>query len=208
MWILGHLGIGEKLAAPFSRRLPLRWILFGTLLPDLIDKPLYYGAVLFTGRHGAEIGLISCTRTFGHTALFLFALSFIAYARKSKIFAALTIGVATHLVLDGFQDYWFQNVMHLGGESSLRIAALYPFLQSHFADMPYPNLLDHLKSVDRPFTLIAEGIGAAILGWDYWKKKWKFKQLLRIGLPWRKPRGARSSGGSSSGKTRDSSSRT
>jgi hypothetical protein len=191
MWVFGHLGIGSKLASPFSRKLPLRWVLFGTLLPDLIDKPLYYGSVLVTGRHGLEIGLISCTRTFGHTALFLFALSLIAYIRKSPLFAALTIGVATHLVLDGFQDYWLSHVMELGGESSLRIAALYPFLQASFADMPFTSFADHFKSGAQPFTIASESVGIAILGWDYWKKKWRFKQLLRSGLPWRKPRAAR-----------------
>jgi hypothetical protein len=191
MWIFGHLGIGSKIAAPWSRKLSIYAVLVGTVLPDLIDKPLYYGAAALTGRHGLEIGLVSCTRTFGHTAIFLFTLSLIAFFRQSKLFAALTIGVATHLVLDGFQDYWFEHVMNLGGESSLRIAVLFPFLQSRFADMPYTTLLDHLRSGERPFTIVSESVGIAILGWDYWKKKWRFKQLLRIGLPWRKPRAAR-----------------
>lgn len=191
MWFLGHLGIGSKLAAPFSRKLPLSAVLVGTLLPDLIDKPLYYGSALVTGRHGLDIGLISCTRTFGHTALFLLALSAIAYARKSTLFAALTIGVATHLMLDGFQDYWFHTVMGETGESSLRIAVLFPFLQSRFADMPYASLAEHLRSGDRPFTIVSELVGAAILGWDYWKRKWRFRQILRIGLPWRRSRAAR-----------------
>ena len=192
MWFFGHLGIGSKLAAPFSRKLPIAVVLVGTLLPDLIDKPLYYGAVLITGRHGAEIGLISCTRTFGHTALFLFALALIAYARKSTLFAALTIGVATHMVLDGFQDYWFFRVQNMEGESSLILAALFPFYKPTFGAMPFSTLSAHLETVGRPITLGAEIIGLAILGWDYWKKKWRFKQILRIGLPWRKPKAGRS----------------
>jgi len=191
MWFFGHLGIGSKLAAPFSRKLSLAAVLVGTLLPDLIDKPLYYGAVFMTGRHGSEIGLISCTRTFGHTALFLFALALIAFIRKSKLFAALTIGVATHLMLDGFQDYWFYRVQNLEGESSLVLAALFPFYKPYFGAMPFTSLYEHLETVGRPFTFGAEIIGLAILGWDYWKKKWRFKQVIRIGLPWRKPKADR-----------------
>jgi hypothetical protein len=187
MWLLGHLGIGSKLATPLSRKLPYGWLLLGTLLPDVIDKPLYYGLAIFTGRHGSEIGLISCTRTFGHTALFMLLLSTAAWARKSKILAALTIGIATHLMLDGFQDYWLGN----GGESSLRLAALFPFYEPRFGEMPYGSMIEHLKSAGRSFVIVSEIIGAALLGWDYWKKKWKFKGLLRIGLPWRKSRAVR-----------------
>lgn len=193
MWVFGHLGIGSKLAAPFSRKLPYAWVLVGTLLPDLIDKPLYYGFALATGRSGFDIGLISCSRTLAHTAIFVFVLSVIAFARKSTIFAALSIGVATHLVLDGFQDYWLIEVLGQPGESSLRLAALFPFYENRFGNYPFESVMDHLKSSIRTVTIIAEAIGVAILGWDYWKKKWKFKQLLRIGLPWRKPRAARSS---------------
>lgn len=193
MWVFGHLGIGSKLAAPFSRKLPLKWVLVGTLLPDLVDKPLYYGFALATGRRGLEIGLISCTRTIGHTAIFLFVLSLVAFARKSTLFAALTIGVATHLVLDGFQDYWLLQVMGLEGESSLRLAALFPFYADRFGDYPYASMMDHVRSAGRTVTAVSELVGVAILGWDYWKKKWGFRRLLRTGLPWRKPRADRSS---------------
>ncbi|MBS1963632.1 MAG: metal-dependent hydrolase [Bdellovibrionales bacterium] len=176
MWVFGHLGIGSKLAAPFSRRLPYGWVLVGTLLPDLIDKPLYYAAAAITGRRGAEIGLISCTRTFGHTALFLFALAYVAFLRKSKVFAALTIGVATHLVLDGFQDYWIIRVLHesVDGVSSLRLAALWPVFSDHFGNFPYASAAEHLRDSFRSITGVGEAVGAAILGWDYWKNGKRF----------------------------------
>lgn len=195
MWIFGHLGIGSKIAAPFSRKLPYVWILFGTLLPDLIDKPLYYGFAFATGRRGLDIGLISCARTFAHTALFVLALSMIAFIRKSTLFAALSIGVSTHLVLDGFQDYWILRVLGQSGESSLRLAALFPFYENRFGDFPYESAFEHVTNSLRTVTVVAEAIGLLILGWDYWKKKWRFKRLLRIGLPWRKPRAARSISG-------------
>jgi len=170
MWVLGHLGVGSKIAAPFRRELPLRWVLLGTLLPDLVDKPLYYAFSEATGRHGLEIGLVSCTRTFGHTLLALFVLSGIARAKKSKSFSALAIGVASHLVLDAFQDFWLLTVMGQPGESSLRLAALFPFFEPRFGDMPTDSLLDHLKTGARPFTIVSEGIGAILL-WSTWRRR-------------------------------------
>ncbi len=78
MFVLGHLGIGKRLAAhPYRRfsRVDKRAFFVGALLPDLIDKPLYYGWSWLTGKHGAEAGLISGTHLFGHTGLFLLALA-------------------------------------------------------------------------------------------------------------------------------------
>ncbi len=196
MWVFGHLGIGSKLAAPLSRKLPYGWLLFGTLLPDLIDKPLYYLSAFATGRHGSAIGLISCTRTLGHTALFTFALAGLATFRRSPILAAVVLGVASHLMLDGFQDYWTHQVLHVEGENSLLMAALFPFYENHFAEMPYESWLEHLKSGRQPILVTAEVVGLAILGWDWWKKKWRPqfvrpKFLRRIGLVSRKSKAVR-----------------
>ncbi len=191
MWVFGHLGIGSKIAAPLSRKLSYPWLLTGTLLPDLIDKPLYYGLSLATGRTGPDLGLISCTRTFGHSAILLFIFSFIALTRKSTRVAALTLGMASHLVLDGFQDYWIHVVLGISGESSLRLAALYPIYRPHFGILPYRSLFEHLQSASKPFVITTEILGALILAWDYWKKQWRPKRVLRSGLPWRKPRAGR-----------------
>lgn len=201
MWIFGHLGIGSKLAAPLSRKLPYGWLLLGTILPDLIDKPLFYLL-------GSKFELISCTRTLGHTAIFTFGLALLASLRKSKLLAAITLGVASHLVLDGFQDYWIHRVLHHEGESSLILAALFPFYEPRFGMMPYDSLLDHLKSGNRPIVLTAEGIGLLFLGWDWWKKKWRPKWPVRIGSVSRRSKGGRSAYGSGSGKKPDGSSRT
>lgn len=191
MWIFGHLGIGSKVAAPLSRKLPYGWLLLGTILPDLIDKPLYYSFALYTGRHGNEIGLISCTRTLGHTALFAIGLALLATLRRSTLLAAITLGVASHLVLDGFQDYWLQRVLHFEGESSLLLAALFPFYENRFAEMPYASWLDHLKSGTKPMLITAEVVGMAFLGWDWWKKKWRPKFLHRTGLASKKSKAVR-----------------
>src|SRR4051812_43545813 len=104
MFVFGHLGIGSKLATPWAQGLPRRWLLVGTLLPDLIDKPLYYGLSFATGKSGTDLGLISGTRTFGHTALFLVLLALGSIIRRSRILAALALGTATHLLIDNFGD--------------------------------------------------------------------------------------------------------
>src|ERR1041385_5467328 len=77
MFVLGHIGIGRRLAAhryaAFSRR--DRWLfVLGTILPDLIDKPLYYIPSSITGKEGAALGIIAGTHSFGHTLLFLVTL--------------------------------------------------------------------------------------------------------------------------------------
>ena len=83
MFALGHLGIGKKLAArPFRRfsAVERRAFFIGALLPDLIDKPLYYIPAWLTGRHGAAAGILSGTHLFAHTGLFLAVLD-----RKSVV---------------------------------------------------------------------------------------------------------------------------
>ena len=49
MFFFGHLGAGSRLASPFSKGLPRGLLLLGTLLPDLIDKPLFYGLLFLRG---------------------------------------------------------------------------------------------------------------------------------------------------------------
>jgi len=97
MFLLGHLGIGSWIAARRVRAEQLGWLLLGTLLPDLVDKPLYYALVFATGRRGAELGLVTGTRTFGHTLLLLVAL-WLVLPRRSG--APLALGMLTHLALD------------------------------------------------------------------------------------------------------------
>jgi hypothetical protein len=192
MWIFGHLGFGSKLAEPFARRLPLAWLLTGTILPDLIDKPLYYFQALATGKHGFELGLISCTRTIGHTALLTLAIAGLAFARKSKALAALALGAATHLAIDGFQDFWFHRVEGNEGESSAVVAILFPFYLQRFSEMPFPSLGDHLKSGSRPFLVISEGIGLAILSWTVWKERRRIRLAAgRIGSSLKKSKADR-----------------
>lgn len=103
MFVFGHLGIGLKLAQPFSRGLSRRAIILGALLPDLVDKPVFYAVRALTGASSPEALrelVISGTRTFGHTAIFTFALALTGVARRDTWLAAVALGMGTHHLLD------------------------------------------------------------------------------------------------------------
>src|SRR5207247_8828092 len=91
MFLLGHLGIGLGLAWLLSwkspTRIDYRWVLFGAILPDLIDKPL-----------GFLTGLDS--RLWAHTFLFLFAILALGFVPSLRGLPLVRVGVATHLLHD------------------------------------------------------------------------------------------------------------
>ncbi|MES1206020.1 MAG: metal-dependent hydrolase [Pseudomonadota bacterium] len=158
MFVLGHLGIGKRLAGrPYRRflRIDKRAFFVGALLPDLIDKPLYYGWSALTGKHGAEAGLISGTHLFGHTGLFLLTVAAAALVTRAQPVRALAIGVATHLALD-----------FVGLSMDLR-TLLWPLFGWRFPSYPFSSLGQHLGTMFRPVTFAGEVLGGAILWWDY-----------------------------------------
>ena len=162
MFALGHLGIGKKLAAqPFRDFSPAdrRAFFVGALLPDLIDKPLYYIPAWVTGKHGAAAGILSGTHLFAHTGLFLLMLTIAAVVTRSRPLRALAIGVATHFVLD-----------FVGLSMNLR-TLLWPLLGWRFPTYPFRSLGQHLGTLFSPITFIGEALGAAILWWDYRKSR-------------------------------------
>jgi hypothetical protein len=162
MFALGHLGLGKKLAAwPYRRFSPVerRAFFLGALLPDVIDKPLFYIPLWLTGRRGAAAGLLSGTHLFAHTCLFLIALGLAALLTRSLPLRAVAIGVATHFVLDCV------------GLSMGRGTLLWPLFGWHFPTYPFSNLGQHLATVLNPVTLAGELLGAAILLWDYRKAR-------------------------------------
>lgn len=155
MFALGHLGLGKKLATrPYRRfsRAEKRAFFLGTLLPDLIDKPLFYLPFWITGRRSE---LLSGTHLFAHTGLFLLVLLVAALVTRSLPLRALAIGVTTHFILD-----------FVGLSMDLR-TLLWPAFGWHFPAYPFRNLGQHLSTVLNPVTLTGELVGAAILWWDY-----------------------------------------
>ena len=179
MFIFGHLGIGKALARPWSRGFPAFAVLGGTLLPDLIDKPLYYAISAWTGLHGADIGLISGTRTIAHTGFFLALLMLIAWLGKKKWIAALALGVSTHLLLDCLGDRWL-NPHQL---SSALQALVFPYFGGQFGAAPFVDLGEHAQSMNQPYFWITELLGVALLFRERWSKIF-FRNAYRT-----KPRG-------------------
>ncbi len=173
MLILAHIGIGTKLVSPWSRGLSRAWLIFGILLPDLLDKPLYYIPVLLGGNWGDSFGIISGTRTFGHTGLLLLCVILWAILKKSKIFAAISLGEMTHLLLDSWVDYFNPS-----SPASAHFALLFPAYGFQFPIIPSQDKWRHLASYTDPYLLACEGIGLAIILWDLWKKK-NLKLIMR-----------------------------
>jgi len=151
MFPLGHLGVGSRLVRPFTKGLSRKAVLLGTILPDLIDKPLYY---LF--------GVVPGTRTFGHTGVFLLSLTFIAVFKKSRVLAACSLGIVSHLLLDS-----------VGGGSLGHTPLLWPILGWEFPTLPYTSIGEHLSTVSHPFILIGELVGLSLLILDYKKTREK-----------------------------------
>ena len=159
MFALGHLGIGKAIATRPYRRFSApekRAFFLGALLPDLIDKPLFY--VPFWLRHGRG-EILSGTHLFAHTALFLLVLVVAARLTRSLVVRALAIGVATHFVLD------------LVGLSMGLGTLLWPLYGWRFPAYTFSNLGQHLFTIFRPVTLAGEVLGAAILLWGWWKAR-------------------------------------
>jgi hypothetical protein len=93
-----HLGLGSVMARPIAPKLPFRWLLLGTLLPDLIDKPVFLALALL--KHAHDGGWVPGKRGIAHTAVFLLLLASISVWRRSSKWWAVTVGVVTHLILD------------------------------------------------------------------------------------------------------------
>ncbi len=97
--IFWHLGVTALLVRYVFRdpRMDLRWVLVGSILPDLIDKPI--GSVLFHDQLGSD-------RLAAHAVVFPVAAMFVVLAATSRGSAlrkgliGLVIGSLFHLVLD------------------------------------------------------------------------------------------------------------
>jgi inner membrane protein len=166
VFALGHLGLGKRLAARPFRRFSAgerRAFFLGALLPDLIDKPLFYIPFWLTAGRSAK-GALSGTHLFAHTAVFLLALVLVALIRRSPVLRAVAIGVTTHFLLDcvGLS-------MGLG-------TLLWPFLGWRFPAYPFKGLGHHLTTILNPVTLAGELAGAAVLLWDYQRQRGKISR--------------------------------
>lgn len=166
MFVFGHLGIGNKIASPWSKRLPKFPLFLGMLLPDIIDKSLYY-AHLFPE-------WVTCTRTFGHTGILLISVLLLSRIVRSRWLGALALGMATHLLLDCLIDRFDPTK-----QSPALIALTWPFLHAHFASYHFDSIVDHLEHLWNWPTMSAEALGLAFIGWDYWKSAYR-KEMIAV----------------------------
>ncbi len=141
MLLFAHLGIALFIAR-FVRRADLAFVALGSMLPDIIDKPL--GTILF--------GTPGMGRIFAHTLLFLLLLlSISSYLQDIRI-ASLCGGVLIHLGLDFM---WNSPV-------TLLWPLLGPFpTAAHIDAIGYLEML--LLDLRDPIILVPECFGLAYL---------------------------------------------
>jgi hypothetical protein len=157
LFVLGHIGIGTRMLLGLRERLPPRWLVLGCLLPDLIDKPLFYG-LLWT--RGQPDTLISGSRSIAHSGLFALALLALAFALRRPALWAVIAGVATHLAL----DIGGELVVGARDDSSIWIAIFFPAFGWRFPRAPFHSLVEHLRvSAENLYVIAGEIIGGAIL---------------------------------------------
>jgi hypothetical protein len=157
LFILGHAGIGPRLLGPLRQRLPLAWLLFGCLLPDLIDKPLFYGLLHVEGHPDP---FITGTRTFGHSGLFLLALGLLALVTRSRAAWAVAAGVLTHLVLDALGEVFIKP----DPTTYIWLAIFFPLLGKRFPVAHFGSLTEHLRmGAQNAYVIAGELLGAGIL---------------------------------------------
>jgi len=130
-------------------KLRFRWILFGTLLPDLIDKPVF----LLLSRYFHDAGWEAGKRGLGHTLVFLVLLAAISKARRSPTLWAITVGTATHLALDVISKSTEGSATAVG---SLRVL-FWPF-----AGWSFPTLSHGMHGIEI-WTFEMIGLGLLVL---------------------------------------------
>jgi inner membrane protein len=146
---LWHVGLTILIGRYVFRdpKMDLRWLALGSILPDVIDKPI--ASILFNGTFHTH-------RVYGHTLLFPVVLMLAASiatrrgttARRAML--ALVIGSFVHLLLDGA---W-----------TTPEAFLWPFFGWTFPAMSgsdFPTLLHSM--ITDPLVWVGEALGAAYL---------------------------------------------
>lgn len=167
MFLFAHLGIGYEMARlGWAKRKPdldVPFVLLGTVLPDLLDKPIYYISHDLLRARGAFADFYAGTRGLGHTFLFAGVLILSASISKNRSWIAIAIGVATHLSLDIINDLIY------GRATDLRIF-LWPALGWNFPQARFATLGAHLHFWLEPISLITEVTGVFLL-WRRFSRK-------------------------------------
>jgi membrane-bound metal-dependent hydrolase YbcI (DUF457 family) len=141
MLLFAHVGLALA-SARFLSHVSLAFLALGSMLPDIIDKPL--GLIVF--------GSPSMGRTFAHTLLFLVILAALCFYSQDFRLLSLTGGVLIHLSLDFMWN----------SPQTLLWPLLGPFPSAPLLDtMTFLQLL--LSGLKNPGILIPEVAGLAYL---------------------------------------------
>ena len=153
MFVFGHLGFGHQLLSPWRSRLD-RWSpAIGMLLPDVIDKPLYYLRYW---------DYVTSTRTFGHTALLCLAMTGAGYVLRRRSLIGIGLGVATHDLLDLAMDLLFGVTV-----SSTWMAVVWPLSGAFYVETKIPSIAAHTGLLLNGPIIATEIIGFSLLAWAY-----------------------------------------
>jgi hypothetical protein len=141
MLLFAHLGL-TLLSGRFMRWADMAFLALGSMLPDIIDKPL--GLLAF--------GTPAAGRTICHTLLFLFVLGALAVYLRDVRVASVFAGVLAHLTL----DFMWQSPVVL----------LWPLL-GNFPRARELGVLDYLQvllhGLGSPMVWVPEVLGLAYL---------------------------------------------
>ena len=153
MFVFGHLGFGHQLASPWRQRLPAVPLALGMLLPDIIDKPLYYARFS---------DVISSTRTFGHSGLLWIVFLLLGWAIGRRWPIALAVGMITHIILDFTLD-----LLAASDPRITWLALTWPLNGAAFGKLYIASLAEHTSRLFSGWTLAAEVLGLGLVIRDY-----------------------------------------
>jgi inner membrane protein len=157
MLLFAHLGL-TLAGARLMRDADLGFVLLGSMLPDIIDKPL--GEVLF--------GTPAMGRTIAHTLLFLLLLGTVAFYLRDLRMASVAGGVLAHLLLDFIWNMPSTLLWPLLG--GFPIAA-------DLSTLDYLQVL--LQSLGEPMVAVPEILGLAYLLYFAWIRRAEIRCLKR-----------------------------
>lgn len=151
MLVFAHLGLTLAAAQVFRRWNPdLAMVALGSLLPDIIDKPLGY----------LVFGTLGMGRTISHTLLFLICLVTIAILFNSRWLYSLSGGALAHLILDSM---W-----------KTPVTLFWPLL-GRFPIVPQMGAIDYLAklvhALHDPYVAVPECLGLAYLIYFCWVRR-------------------------------------
>jgi hypothetical protein len=149
MFLFGHLGFGSLIGKLGARLRPQPALLIGTLLPDLIDKPIYL----------ASAGLVQSTRSLAHTGVFFALLILATLVSKNQTMRLLTFGVFTHLFIDFTYDAFVRTDSWARNEKII----FWPIKGLQFPPTPYLTLNDQIQRFRSPTVYLSEFLGLIVL---------------------------------------------